>query len=122
DRRDRARVEAAAQVRPDRHVAHELAGDGGGESLAQLVLGVVADLRNEVVVPEATYPWLPALDVDGEQAPRREEPDAVEEGQVREDVLKGEVLAEGLRADGRREARMAEQRLHLRAEEQHAAA
>ena len=92
---NRRRVEPAAQMAPERHIAHELHLDRfveeGAESLDRF--GLVADTLAEGEVPILSD--LGSTVLGRQIVTGRQDLDSLEEGLVPEDVLKREVVGEG---------------------------
>ena len=119
ERHDGARVDAAREEGPQRHVRHHLAGDGAAERLAQRrrrLLVAPGRPRGGRGLPVAGHGEL-AVPVDqvvgGGQAP-----DGGEDRARRDDVLVGQELVEGLQIDLPRHVGSDEQGLDLGGEKQ----
>ena len=98
DGRDRAGVHPAREIAADGNVADELSRHDLAERRADLlgpflVAHAFVRLEGEVPVALGAHPVL----VGGQRVAGGQEPNAVEERQVAEDVLEREVLVERLR-------------------------
>ena len=119
DERDRAGVQAAGEVAPDRHIADELTRhrplERGADALDPLLRRDTDSSGSKLEVPVARRTGRALILADPEEVSGRQHPDPVEQRRVGEDVLEGEVLRQ---AGGRHLRAVAgrDQRLHLGAE------
>ena len=122
--RDRRGVEPAREEHAERHVGHQPDPDRVAHALPQLpgelVVRALIRLGREEAMPVAANGKL-ALLVDGVRG-GRQLVDALEGGEARGHVAQAQVEIEGLLVELARNGRIAEKRLHFRAEDQTIAA